>query len=324
MEPEELTFPTADRTTLRADCARCFGLCCVALPFSSGAGFPTDKPAGKPCANLRADSSCGIHARLRQDGYSGCTTFDCFGAGQRVSQTTFAGRDWRGAPARASAMFEAFAVMRQLHEMLWYLDEALAHRAADSLHTELALLGTEITALARSEPETLTSCDLPALRDRANRLLTSVGVLVRDQAASRAGRPAGPDRRNADLIGARLRGADLRGANLRGAYLIAADLRGADLRDAELIGADLRDARLDGADLSTALFLTPPQAAAAHGDRATRLPTGLVRPSHWGPSQDKGVSDGQGQRQSRRRTGRRSDGARRGEQPPGRRRGRRS
>ncbi|WP_323369069.1 pentapeptide repeat-containing protein [Streptomyces alkaliterrae] len=319
-----MTSETEGRAALRADCAQCFGLCCVALPFSSGAGFAVDKPAGKPCGNLRADFGCGIHVRLRENGYPGCTTFDCFGAGQQVSQSTFGGRDWRESPAEASAMFDAFGVMRQLHEMLWYLDEALAHPAVHSLHTELARLRTEITALTWSELETLTSCDLPALRDRANGLLTDVGALVRSRTASGGALAAGPDRRHADLIGARLRGADLRGANLRGAYLIAADLRGADLRDAELLGADLRDARLDGADLSTALFLTQPQAGAALGDRATLLPASLLRPAHWDAAENRGDSDDQGQRQPRRGARRRSDGARRSEQSTGRHRGRRS
>jgi hypothetical protein len=65
---------------LRADCASCFGLCCVALPFARSADFAADKPAGRPCANLREDFRCGIHGRLRDKGYQGCTVFDCFGA----------------------------------------------------------------------------------------------------------------------------------------------------------------------------------------------------------------------------------------------------
>ena len=41
---------------LTADCGRCFGLCCVALPFSRSADFAYDKPAGEPCVNLQPDS----------------------------------------------------------------------------------------------------------------------------------------------------------------------------------------------------------------------------------------------------------------------------
>ncbi|MRT44737.1 pentapeptide repeat-containing protein, partial [Xylella fastidiosa subsp. multiplex] len=73
---------TADRTGLRGDCEHCFGLCCVALPFTASADFAIDKEAGRPCPNLRTDHRCGIHARLRDKGFTGCTVYDCFGAGQ--------------------------------------------------------------------------------------------------------------------------------------------------------------------------------------------------------------------------------------------------
>ncbi len=116
----------SDERALRADCASCFGLCCVALPFAASADFAVDKPAGQPCGNLQADFRCGIHQRLRQEGFSGCTVYDCFGAGQKVSQVTYEGRDWRRHPETAQQMFEVFPVMRQLHELL-----VLPHRGAE-------------------------------------------------------------------------------------------------------------------------------------------------------------------------------------------------
>jgi len=122
---------------LRADCGNCFGLCCVALPFAASADFAFDKDAGKPCANLQADFRCGIHARLRDEGFPGCTVFDCFGAGQKISQVTFGGQDWRQAPHTAREMFEAFPVMRQLHELLWYLTEGLTLPPARQLRAEV-------------------------------------------------------------------------------------------------------------------------------------------------------------------------------------------
>ena len=39
---------------LQADCAHCFGLCCVALPFARSADFAVDKPAGT-VTSVRAD-----------------------------------------------------------------------------------------------------------------------------------------------------------------------------------------------------------------------------------------------------------------------------
>ena len=111
-------------TRLRADCSRCAGLCCVAPAFLASSDFAINKPAGTPCPNLRPDFRCGIHEQLRTRGFSGCAAFDCLGAGQQVIQVTFGGRDWRSHPELARQMFDVFAVMRQLHEVLWYLAEA--------------------------------------------------------------------------------------------------------------------------------------------------------------------------------------------------------
>ncbi|WP_329415904.1 pentapeptide repeat-containing protein [Streptomyces sp. NBC_00704] len=268
---------TVDRAELRGDCENCFGLCCVALPFARSADFALDKPAGKACPNLGADHRCGIHARLRESGFSGCTVYDCFGAGQKVSQVTFGGRDRSTAPREeARRMSEAFPVVRQLHELLWYLNEALALPAARPVHGELRRLLDRTDALTRLSPDELAALDVPAHRQDVNALLLRTSELARAGVPGRR-----KDRRGADLVGARLKGADLRGANLRGACLIAADLTGANLRRADLIGADLRDTDLTDADLSGAFFLTQPQVNAARGSAGTRLPESVARPAHW-------------------------------------------
>ncbi|MFG3024137.1 pentapeptide repeat-containing protein [Streptomyces sp. NPDC048254] len=267
----------SERSRLRGDCARCFGLCCVALPFTASADFAVSKPAGKPCRNLGGDHRCGIHTELRQRGFTGCTVYDCFGAGQRVSQGTFGGQDWRtGTAEDARRMFDVFPVVRQLHELLWYLTEALGLPAARPVHGELRQLLDATEQLALGTPGELAALDVAAHRQQVNVLLLRTSELARAGVRGRA-----KDRRGADLMGARLRGAGLRGASLRGAYLIAADLTGADLRDTDLIGADLRDADLTGADLTGAFFLTQPQVDAARGSAGTRLPASATRPVHW-------------------------------------------
>lgn len=262
--------------TLVSDCGDCFGLCCVALPFAKSADFAQNKPAGTPCSNLQEDFRCGIHTRLRGSGYTGCTVFDCFGAGQKVSRQTFGGVDWRREPGSAPAMFAAFPVMRQLHELLWYLDEALDLPAAGPVAPRLRRAREDVDAMTRGDAEALAALDVDAVRTGVSELLLEASELVR---AGLPGRK--PHHRGADLMGAKLRRAALRGANLRGAYLIGADLRDADLRGADVIGADLRGADLRGADLTGALFLTQAQLNAARGDAATRLPEGLDRPAHW-------------------------------------------
>lgn len=260
---------------LRADCESCFGLCCVVPAFAASRDFAIDKPAGRPCPNLQLDFRCGIHDRLRQKGFPGCTVYDCFGAGQKVSQVTFGGRDWRQAPETAEQMFAVFPVMRNLHELLWYLDEALSLVPDRTLQAELSRTAEETERLTRLHPEALVELDVPAHRQAVSDLLLRVSEFVR------AGIRGRKDHRGADLIGADLRKADLRGAGLRGAYLIGADLTGADLRLADLIGADFRDADLSGADLTGAIFLVQAQLDAAKGDAETRLSPSFTRPAHW-------------------------------------------
>jgi uncharacterized protein YjbI with pentapeptide repeats len=261
---------------LQADCDRCFGLCCVAPAFSASAEFAIDKPAGRPCPNLSADFRCSIHDRLRPSGFGGCAAYDCFGAGQKVAQDTFGGRDWRGETKVGKKMFDTFLVMRQLHEVLWYVREALRLGPADPLPAQLRSAWEAIEDLTNLGADKLVKLDVAQLRRDINPLLLRTSEQVR----SAAGR-LGPELRGADLIGKNLGGADLRRANLRSAGLIGTTLRNADLRGADLAGADLRGADLSGARLDTAIFLTQAQIDLAKGDAATRLPASLARPGHW-------------------------------------------
>ncbi|MCU1670788.1 MAG: hypothetical protein JWP40_3715 [Blastococcus sp.] len=202
--------------------------------------------------------------------------FDCFGAGQQLTQVTFEGRDWRTTPELARPMFAVLPAMRQLHELLWYLAEALTLPAAAPLYDEARVLQHETEQHTRSGPGELAVLDIAAHSRRAGDLLHRVSELARADLPRRA-----RDRAGADLMGAKLAGADLRGASLRGAYLIGADLHGADLRDTDLLGADLRATDLRGADLTGCLFLTQPQVTAARGDMSTCLPVAVDRPAHW-------------------------------------------
>jgi len=264
------------RVDLKADCARCFGLCCVIPAFTRSADFAITKPAGKPCRNLQADSRCRIHDQLRPAGFGGCDVYDCFGAGQQVSQVTFGGQDWRDSPAVAAQMSGVFPVVRQLHELLWLLEAARELLSPDPLCEELTAALDATEHLACASPEVLLNTDITAIRSPVNDLLLRASERARVWFRSTA-----QDYRGADLTGAHLPGADLRGACLRGALLIAANLRGADLSMADLTGADLRAADLRGANLATSIFLSQSQLRAAKGDALTQLPPSLTRPAHW-------------------------------------------
>jgi len=273
---------TSDRTTLRANCANCFALCCAAFGFQRSADFPVDKPAGTPCLNLTDDFSCSIYESLRARGFRGCTVFDCFGAGQYVSQNLFGGTSWKDRPDTSTEMFSAFAVVRQLHEMLWYLLEAADRASTSELSEPIAQHRSAIVQILDGNASEVLACDVDRIRADVRRTLMDVSEEARGGYGASAEAKHGlcP---SADLVGRDLRSIRLCGADLRGAYLIAADLRQSDLAGVDLLGADLRDARLQGPDLSEALFVTQVQVDAAQGDDTTLLPRVLSRPQHWCP-----------------------------------------
>jgi hypothetical protein len=264
---------------LRADCARCVGLCCVALAFARSADFAFTKDAGEPCVNLDDDDRCVIHPELRSRGFKGCTVFDCFGAGQKVTQHTFGGASWRDDPDTRQSMFAVFPLVRQLQELLWYLSDAASRPETAPLRNELERAYVETEALTAAPADDIRALDLDAYRGTLSDVLRRASELVRTATVtSPAARRLQP---GADLMGTHLAGEDLRGANLRGAWLIAADLRSTDLSNADVLGADFRDAELGGADVRNALYLTQFQVNAARGDDTTVLPHSVTRPSHW-------------------------------------------
>jgi hypothetical protein len=270
------------REDLGADCGNCFGLCCVALAFAKSSDFPFDKPAGDPCVNLDSRDGCRIHPHLRERGFKGCTVFDCFGAGQKVSQRTFDGRSWRDDPATREAMFSTFPIVRRLHELLWYLDEAIAIVEGGRDATPWLEAFERVKGLSDQTAEEIAGLDVDSEYDAVRDLLIQASEIARagvSRGKSRSGSRALVP--GSDLLGAKLAAVDLRGATIRGSVAIAADFSGARLAQCDVLGVDMRDADLSGADLDGAIYLTQMQVNSARGDSRTVLPDGFERPSHW-------------------------------------------
>ena len=233
------------RRELRADCTRCFGLCCVAPAFAASADFAIDKPAGRPCPNLGTDFRCGIHARaararlrrVRRVRLLRCRT----AASPRSRSAAGTGAGRRSWPRRCSPRSPCCGRCTSCSGT-WPRRSRWTPPARCT--ASWAGRGTRSSGSPVAGPRTCWRWTWPAHRDRVNALLRPASELARAGIA-RPGRTPG-----ADLAGRDLRRVDLRGANLRGAALIGADLRGADLRLADLTGADLRAANLGGADLS--------------------------------------------------------------------------
>lgn len=241
------------------------------------------KPAAEPCENLDSRDACRVHTELRPRGFKGCTVFDCFGAGQKVSQRTFGGRSWRANPRTREAMFSTFPIVRRLHELLWSLDQAIAlvHNTRDA--APLRAHCEHVLVLSNQRPDQLRDLDVDAEFDRARPLLIEASELARGSRGTAEPNPRDGHRLypGSELMGAKLAKANLCGVTLRGSVLIRADLRSAQLTGCDVLGVDMRDANLSGADLGGAIYLTQMQVNSAHGDDATILPAGFSRPSHW-------------------------------------------
>lgn len=265
---------------LRSDCEKCFGLCCVSLYFSKSEGFPNDKVAGTPCINLQSDFRCSIHESLRKKGLKGCSAYECFGAGQKVSQVTYNGRDWRKEVKSKNQMFDVFLIMRQLHEMLWYLNQAISLKENKSIHDKIRVMIEETERLTYLDCKSLIELDVMSHQDKVNILFSDTSEIVRKNSCYGENKSKNIPK-GLDCIGSDLRKFNLKGANLRGAFLIATNLRNVDLSKADLIGADMRDADIRGANLSDCIFITQSQINTAIGDSSTKLPKILNRPPYW-------------------------------------------
>lgn len=199
-----------------ADCSRCAGLCCIALPYQASADFPVSKPADRPCRHLDAAGRCGIHGSLAEHGWHGCVAFDCAGAGPHTVHTTYGGdgltdprigatasTTWTAATAWTAA--ERYAVFRTLlsvFEVGAHVAEARSvtattgGRAPDpALAAALAQVAARVEQVAKLPAEALTTYDPGLLRALAGPLLRRTAATVRT-AYARDRRPFEASRRN--------------------------------------------------------------------------------------------------------------------------------
>ena len=111
------------KISLEPVCENCVAYCCVALAFDKSGMFAYEKQAAEPCKHLDGQHACSIHNNLKEKGFRGCIRYNCFGAGQRVTNEIFGGRSWREHPDEAAEMFETYQAMHKVHEFLAMLKE---------------------------------------------------------------------------------------------------------------------------------------------------------------------------------------------------------
>jgi hypothetical protein len=129
---------------LEPDCPSCAALCCVVFAFDKSESFAIDKAAGVVCPNLENSGKCSIFDNRDAMGFKGCITYNCHGAGQRITQEVFNGKSWRNDPALTLRMGSALSVLRRIHEQLLLLRSARQlplssdeNSAADSCERDL-------------------------------------------------------------------------------------------------------------------------------------------------------------------------------------------
>jgi hypothetical protein len=164
------------RPDLAPDCGSCAALCCVATSFDASEDFAFAKPAGAACRYLTGDCRCAVHSELVARGLRGCAAYDCYGAGQRATRA-FAGGCGR---ERECERDVGFAILRDVHELLWLLTEAakLCAVVDGALAAELASEVAALDALAGGAIAALITADLTPRRERARGLLLRVGRVL--------------------------------------------------------------------------------------------------------------------------------------------------
>ena len=272
MIKKEVTNKYADlEVALQIDCKKCSGLCCVALYCMKSDGFPENKQAGVPCKHLTTDFCCDIHPLLAAKKMKGCLAYDCFGAGQKVTQSCYDNEDWKTNPDKADEIFRVFMKVFQLHQIAWYLLEALSLVSDDRTKDEIdALLAENIQMTATTE---ILVIDIASYKMRADQALKKVS----DQVAA----DSSDGTNGKDYFGKNFKGANLDGRDFSMALMIAANLKGCSLKKTNFLGADMRDANIKDTDLSGCVFLTQMQINAAQGNAKTKLPANLSRPFSW-------------------------------------------
>lgn len=256
---------------LKINCENCSGLCCVALYCARTDGFPENKDAGIPCKYLNSNFQCKVHSQLIDMNMKGCLAYDCFGAGQKVSQDLFSNITWQSNQEKSNLIFDVFLLVFQLHQMEWYLLESLLLDTDKRFSENIEQLIFKIEHVLEKSYENILNFDISSFRLEVNHILKSISKQYTKSNKLN----------QKDLIGKDFKKANLDGEDFSMSLLIAANFEGCSLKDTNFLGADLRDANVRNADLSSSLFLTQLQVNSTQGDYSTTLPKYLSVPISW-------------------------------------------
>lgn len=260
---------------MKADCSKCSGLCCTALFFSKSDGFPEDKADGKPCVNLTNQYKCKIHRELEKKGMRGCIGYDCFGAGQYVTQVIYQGKTWREIPSQAKEIFRVFVIVFRLHQMRYFLFETMRLIPAKELMDNIQNMIIKNEEMCNEKPENIVKVDIETYQNEVNYLLKQVCSLLNTYLG------IGNLKNGSTFLGRNFKGKDMSGYDFNMQLLIASNFAGCCFSGATFLGTDTRDADFSDADLRDAIFLSQGQINAAKGNRRTKIPKQIDYPVTW-------------------------------------------
>jgi hypothetical protein len=156
----------------------------VVPAFYAVQGFGFDKPPHTACRHLTPENRCEIHATLADRGFPGCVSFDCYGAGQRVTQE-LNGMSWRTSDASTvQTLFSTYSSCVPLHRLMAMIALAEA-TASPPFDAQLRSKRAQLDELCRSEAAKKGTLDLATLRSDVFELVRTAtsgsGGLVADR-----------------------------------------------------------------------------------------------------------------------------------------------
>ena len=259
---------------LVSDCSRCSGLCCIALYCFKSDGFPQNKPIGKPCINLMGDYKCRIHNDLESMGMKGCIGYDCFGAGQYLTEEVYRGVTWQTQPERVKEICDLYIFMYRMFQLRFFLYESKKLVSSETLLPEINQLLQENDAMCRLPVEELYEQPIDSYQAKVNHILKKSCVELSKFIGA-------GNSKETNFLNRNFKGKDLSGFDFNMKPLIASNFENCKFKGATFIGTDTRDANFNGADLREAVFLSQGQINAAKGSRRTKLPKHLKYPVTW-------------------------------------------
>lgn len=259
---------------LVSDCSKCSGLCCIALYCFKSDGFPQNKPIGKPCINLMDNFKCKIHSDLERKGMRGCIGYDCFGAGQYLTEEVYCGVTWKTQPERVKEICDLYMLMYRMFQLRFFLYESRKMASSETLLPEIDQLLQENEAMCKLPIKEMFQYPIDDYQDKVNHVLKKSCVELNKFLGTQ-------NSTETNFLNRNFKGKNLSGVDFNMKPLIASNFQNCKFKGATFIGTDTRDANFDGADLREAVFLSQGQINAAKGSRRTKLPKHLKYPVTW-------------------------------------------